>query len=77
MIADGQTRVQNWKSLSVSIRLSHPAATRRAAVGLLLRAQRPRDFDRLLHGRRAGGQQQQLYCSVTRSGKCDECLVVS
>ena len=43
-----------------------------ATAGLLLRARRPGDIDRLLHGLRAGGQQQRR-----RSSKCGQCHVVS
>ena len=58
-------------SLSVCpIRLPHAAA-----AGLLLWARRPGDIDRLLHGRRAGGQQQPRR-NTTRSGKCGQCHVV-
>jgi len=47
-----------------------------AAVGLLLWAQRPGDIYRLLHGWRAGGQQQPRRSTV-RSSTCGHCHVVN
>jgi len=47
-----------------------------AAASLLLWARRPRDIDRLLHGRWAGGQQQARR-STARSSKWGQCHVVS
>jgi len=43
---------------------------------LLLWAQKLGDIDRLLHGWRAGGQQQRRH-STARSSKCGQCHVVS
>jgi len=47
-----------------------------AAAGLLLWARKLGDIDRLLHGWRAGGQQQRRH-STARSSKCGQCHVVS
>ena len=47
-----------------------------AAAGLLLWARRPGDIDRLLHGRRAGGQQQPRR-STAHSSECGQYHVVS
>ena len=57
-------------SVRMSVRLPHLAAAHAAAAGWLLWARQPGDIDRLLHERRAGGQQQQ---SVTRLILFEQC----
>ena len=61
---------------SVSLSVCPIRPPQSAAAGLLLWARRPRDIDRLLHGRQVGGQQQPRR-SMARGSKCGECHVVS
>ena len=67
--ADSKAQLTSWLMQPSVCPIRPPHA---AAAGLLLWTRRPGDIDRLLHGRRAGGQQQ-----PRRSSKCGQCHVVS
>jgi len=55
------------------VRFFHPAAARRCCGDLLLWARQPADIERLLHDRRAGGQQQPRRSTARRMRAVPRC----
>ena len=63
-------------SVRLSVRLSVPSGRHTLLLRFAAVGPAPGDIDRLLHGWRAGGQQQPRR-STACSGKCGQCHVVS